>query len=228
MMVLMSQLSRGIGSAFSQPASENLLALMLDGDHTYNASGSGVTVDLVDGEYRSSIAGGDASGSTWFESSEGRLDYLTMTGDFDVVAENVGLLSGATAEDYQFCGLICWLSANNYEFAVAGNRGSTTSTVEYKATVASASYQDDTGTDSITSHRCDFRVTRSGSTVTFYYRQVGQGDGDWITLPHSSLTARVSFGTGPLRVGIVTYGFSFVEAFTAGCDLIDVRSGSYA
>lgn len=201
----------------------NLIPTMLDGSHTYNGAAP-VTVNLTGETYRSSIAGGDAAATTWFNGDEGRMDYVTLTGDFDITASSVGLLTGADPGDFQFCGLICWLSATNYEFAVAGNRPPATSTIEYKATVSGTSYQDDLGTDAIASHICDLRVTRVGSTVTFYYRAVGGGS--WTSIPHSSLTARPSFGTGAVRVGLVTYGFAFVAAFTAGCDSVVATVGS--
>jgi hypothetical protein len=201
----------------------NLIPTMLDGSHTYNVGD--VSVTEVSETYTASIPSGDASGTTWFTSSEGRLDYVEFTGDFDVVASNVGLVTGATTNEFQFCGLAVWLSAQNYEFAVAGNRGSdATNTVEYKSTLSGSSQQDDTGTNSITSHRCDFRVQRVGSTVVFYYRRVG--DETWITVPHSSLFHRVTFGTSTVRVGLLTYGFSTVTAFTSSCDSVVATIGT--
>lgn len=211
------------GTVFVEQEDTNVIPTMLDGSHTYQ--GSAVSATETAGVYSASIPGGDAAGTTWFDADEGRLDYLTFSGDFDVQANNIGLSSGATADDYQFCGLMVWLSSDNYEFAVAGNRGPTTSTIEYKATVASSSDQADLGTDIISSHRCDLRVTRSGSSVNFYYKAVGAGT--WINIPHSNLSPRVSFSTGDVRVGLVTYGFAFVAAFTSECDSVTVNSGSY-
>ena len=54
----------------------NLIPTMLDGSHTYNGAAP-VTVNNVSGTYRSSIAAGDASGTTWFNGDEGRMDYVT-------------------------------------------------------------------------------------------------------------------------------------------------------
>jgi hypothetical protein len=201
----------------------NLIPTMLDGSHTYNAGA--VSVTEVSETYTASVGAGDASGTTWFTSSEGRLDYVEFTGDFNVIASNAGLVTGATTNEYQFCGLAVWLSATNYEFAVAGNRGAdATNTVEYKATVNAASQQDDTLTDSITLHKCDLRVQRVGSTVVFYYRR--PGDTTWITIPHSGLFQRVSFGTGTVRVGLLTYGFGTVTAFTSSCDSVVATIGT--
>lgn len=220
-MILQSSMARPY-SAYSVNTSSNLIPTMLDGSHTYQSSA--VSVTEVSETYTASVPGGDASGTTWFTTSEGRLDYVTFTGDFDVVASNVGLSSGATATEFQFCGLAVWLSAQNYEFSVAGNRGDNSSTVEYKSTLAGSSSQNDTGDGSITGHRCDLRAARVGSTVTFYYREVG--DTSWLTIPHSSLSHRVSFGTGAVRVGLVTYGFNFVTAFTSACDSVVATIGS--
>jgi hypothetical protein len=223
-MLLMSQTLVRTGHTFVTPSDTNLIPTMLnvDGSHTYQASD--VSVTQVGSTYTASIPGGDAAASTWFNTDEGRLDYVTFTGDFDVVATNIGLASGATVDDFQFCGLAVWLSSQNYEFAVAGNRGATTSTVEYKSTLAGSSVQNDTGASSITSHRCDLRVERSGSTVTFYRRAVGGST--WTTIPHSGLSHRVSFGTGAVRVGILTYGFAFVAAFTSECISVVATTGT--
>ena len=219
----MSQPLVRTGHTFVTPSDTNLIPTMLDGSHTYNSGA--VSVTEVSGTYTASIPGGDSAATTWFNTTEGRLDYLEFTGNFEVIASNIGLTSGATADDFQFCGLAVWLSTLNYEFAVAGNRGATTSTVEYKSTLAGSSVQNDTGTDSIVSHRCDLRVRRSGSTVTFDRRDVGGST--WTSIPISSLSHRVSFGTGAVRVGIITYGFAFVAAFDSACDSVTVVSGSY-
>lgn len=229
MIALLSQMSRGVGVGYTPESGGgggepvNLIPLMLDGSHTYNGAAP-VTVNLVGETYRSSIAGGDAAATTWYNGDEGRMDYVEFTGDFDVVASSVGLLTGADPGDFQFCGLICWLSATNYEFAVAGNRSPATSTIEYKATVSGTSYQNDIGTDAIASHVCDLRVARVGSTVTFYCRAVGATE--WTTLPHSSLFGRVSFGTSTVRIGLLTYGYAFVAAFTGGCDSVVATTGT--
>lgn len=222
-MILTSNALAKAGHTFVDPPETNLIPTMLDGSHTYQAAD--VSVTQSGSTYTASIGAGDASGTTWFTTSEGRLDYVTFTGDFDVTASNIGLTSGATVNDFQFCGLAVWLSSLNYEFAVAGNRGTdATSTIEYKSTLAGSSQQDDTLTDSITNHICDIRVARVSSTVTFYYREVG--DTSWITIPHSSLAHRVSFSTGAVRVGIVTYGFGTVVAFTSSCDSVVATVGT--
>lgn len=222
-MILMSQAISRVGHTFVEPINANVIPTMLDGSHTYNVDD--VSVTEVSETYTASIGAGDAAATTWYLTDEGRLDYLTFTGDFEVIASNIGLTSGATADDFQFCGLGVWLSTLNYEFAVAGNRGATTSTVEYKSTLSGSSVQADTGLDSIVSHRCDLRARRSGSTVTFDRRAVGGST--WTSIPISGLSHRVSFGTGAVRVGILTYGFEFVAAFTSTCDSVTVVSGSY-
>lgn len=206
------------------PETSNLISLMLDGDHTYGGSAP-VTVTSPGGIYRAAIASGNANDTLWWFGDEGRMDYVTLSGDFDIVASNIGLASGSVDSQFQFCGLICWLEPLSYEFAVAGNRGGTGSTIEYKSTIAGSSDQRDIFADAITNDRCDLRVARVGSTVTFYYRQVGEGAEDWIVIPHSNLT-RVNFGTGPVRVGLITYGFDTVSAFVGECASVEAIAGS--
>jgi hypothetical protein len=207
----------------------NVIPTMLDGSHTYQA-GSLTTVANTDGVYSADIGEGsvdqtNAAPTSWFDTLQGRLDYLTLTGDFDIQANNIGLATGATVDEYQFCGLMAWESDGNYQFAVAGNRGSTVSTIEYKSTVAFSSNQNDIGINAISNYRCDLRITRVGSLITFYFRQVGGTT--WTTLPHSSLFNYVSLGAGPLRIGLVTYGWTYVPSFTTECTSVIVNSGSY-
>lgn len=209
----------------NKPTVSNLIPLMLDGSHTYQAADLPSATE-TDGVYSASIGAGLHDETTWYNADEGRLDYVTLTGDFDIRAHNIGLTSGATPGDYQFCGLLVWLSSGNWEFAVAGNRAATTSTIEYKSTLSNSSTQNDIGTNAITNHMCDLRAVRTGSTVSFYYRQVGEGEGDWLLLPHASLSHRVAFGAGAVRVGIITYSFSGVAAFTSSCDSVQVAEGS--
>lgn len=228
MLVIISGPSRGIscsGSYTAPPSGDgNLIPLMLDGSHSYDAAA--VSVSLTgSNEYLASIPGGNANGTLWWVGDEGRMDYVTVSGDFDIRALNVGLKSGSDANDFQFCGLICWVSALNYEFGVAGNRGGTGNTIEYKSTLAGSSNQGDIGANAITGGQCDLRVVRSGSTVTFYWRQVGASEGSWTALPHSGFS-RPSYGTGPVRVGLVTYGYLDVVAFTGGCQRVEAVSGS--
>ena len=220
MILLASQPINRSGQSF---ASSNLIPTMLDGSHTYQAADMSVTQS--GDTYTASFAGGDASDSLWFNTSEGRLDYVTFTGDFEVEASNIGLVTGATDGEVQFCGLCVWLSSLNYEFIVAGNRGAgRPSTVEYKATVAGVSDVDDTGSNSITAHKSDLRVKRVGSTVTFDRKAVGAET--WVSVPMGNLSPRVNFGAGAVRVGIVTYGFSTVTAFTSSCDSVVATIGT--
>lgn len=212
------------GSYTPPSAGGNLIPLMLDGSHTYDAAA--VSVSLVGGEtYLASIPSGDAGGTLWWLGDEGRMDYATYTGDFDVRAYNVGLKSGSDVNDFQFCGLAAWIDPLDYEFAVAGNRGGTGQTIEYKSTVNGSSNQNDIGANAITGGQCDLRVVRVGSAVTFYWRQVGAGEGAWTSLPHSSFS-RPTYGTGPVRVGLITYGYLTVSAFTGGCDMVEAVVGS--
>lgn len=202
-----------------------LIPTMLDGSHTYNAAGSGVTVTLTDpgNGYEAAIAAGDAINSLWWLTDEGRMDYVAFTGDFDIVAANVGLKSGSNVNQFQFVGLVCWLAPLDYEFAVAGNRGGTGNTVEYKSTLDGSSQQGDIGANALTGGHCDLRVARVGSTVTFYWRQVGGTT--WTTLPHSSHSTRPSFGTGEVRIGLVTYGYTTVDAFVGEVEQVYVVTG---
>lgn len=196
--------------------------------NTYNPSEPAITVTRTGGHYNGAVTGAGQSDTTWFDGDEGQLHYQTFTGDFEVIYRNIGILSGSDpGTEFQFVCLVVWLSANNWEFAGAGNRGSVaTNTIEYKSTVASSSAQNDIGTDAITNDKCDMRVTRVGSTVNFYYQQPGTSPDSWTLLPHSSLSHRVSFGTGAVRVGIATYGFSFPTDFVGTCDQVEIPVGT--
>lgn len=215
------------------PGPTNLIPLMLDGSHTYNGAAP-VTVNLVGETYRSSIAAGDSALTTHFNADRGRLDYLSVTGDCVIDFINIGLISGATNEDYQFCGVAVYNTSSpptfgpDYMFGVIGQRGPTGNTLEFKITINDVSNQNDTGPNTFPTGRGDIRVIRSGSSITMYYRQPGQTDDDWILVPHSSLSNYPVTFDATVRVGIVTYGAYYIEAFSAGCDAVYVNSGSYA
>ena len=191
-------------------------------------SETALSVSQNDGQYQGVVTGAGNTDTTWFDTDEGVLHYVTMTGDFEMIARNIGILSGSDpGTEFQFAGLMVWLSAGNYEFTVVGNRGTdATNTHENKATVSSSSAQNDEGTNSAWSDRSDLRVTRVGSTVTFYRQQPGTSPDSWATNDHASLSQRVSFGTGAVRVGLITYGFSFPTNFTSACDQVEIPVGS--
>lgn len=196
--------------------------------NTYQAAEPAISVAQANNRYEGTVSGAGATDTTWFQGDEGRMDYVTFNGDFDFIARNIGLRSGSTVNEFQFCGIIGWLSANNWEFAVAGNRGTIASnTCEYKVTITSTSNQNDIGNNAITNDRCDLRVTRSGSTVTFYYQQAGTSPDSWTSFDHDGLAGgRVSFGTGDMRVGLITYGYDTPVDFVGSCDQVEIPSGT--
>jgi len=210
----------------------NVIPLILDGNHTYNAAAP-VNVSLVDGTYRSSIAAGDSALTTHFNADRGRIDGLVFTGPFAVRFSNIGILYGATYDDYQFCGAIVSNLIGippfgpNYMFSLPGQRGPTGLTLEFKNTNQDISMQDDVGQGAIPSGRADILVVRDVAGVRFYYRQPGQTDDDWILLPHASLANHPVPLNESVIVGIVTYGAYWIEEFGGGCDEVVVLSGSY-
>lgn len=197
--------------------------------NVYNPSEPAISVAQANGRYEGTVTSAGETDTTWFNSDEGQMHYVTFTGDFEMIARNIGLRSGSDpGTEYQFCGLGGWLSATNSEFAVCGNRGTdATNTIEYKVTISGSSNQDDLGTNAITNDRCDLRITRVGSTVTFYFQQTGTSPDSWTSIDHDGLPgSRVSFGTGAMRVGIITYGFSFPTDFVGSCDQIEIPVGT--
>ena len=192
--------------------------------NTYNSGHQAVT--RTGDQYSAAITGADADSTSWFNDGEGLLHYVEFAGDFEFIARNIGINSGADAGDFQFGGVICWLSSGNWEFAVAGNRaGNAENTIEYKVTISETSNQNDIDDDAITSHKCDLRVTRSGSTVNFYYQQPGESN-NWTLLDHDGLSGgRVGFNTSTVRVGLVSYGFASPANFTITCDQVEIPSG---
>lgn len=200
-----------------------------DGD-----TSSDLTVQQEDGKYNGAVGAGDADTTLWFDTAQGRHDYVTLSGDFDVIARNVGLADSPTPDenDFQFCGLMVWLSSHNYEFAVVGNRGGTGNTIECKITNDAGggdSTQTDLGQDYATNYRMDVRVTRVGSTVRWYTQAPGTSPDSWteITSTFDGLSNdRISFGTGAVRVGLVTYGYLFVAAFDGTCDQVEIPTGT--
>ena len=108
-------------------------------------------------------------------------------------------------------------------FACVGDRAPNISTIEYKNNLNGVSSVSDIGNNVITDRTCDLRVTRIDGVVTFYYRQVG--DTEWIPLPHSSLGGMPDLSTGPVRVGLITYGYAFIAALLAYCNAVYATEG---
>lgn len=190
---------------------------------------SAVSIIQSGGRYVASIPAGNADGTTWFNGSEGRLDYQTFTGDFEVIARNIGIEGSINPNDFQFCGLCVRASAGNYEFNVVGERGTDGSnTLEYKSTVGFSSTQNDLVDNTAVNHKLDLRVTRQGSTVRFWYQDPTNTTDNWLETPMSNLSQRTSFGTGAVQVGILTYGFAFVDAFQGVCDQYEIVSGNFS
>lgn len=189
-----------------------------------------LTISQTGGRYTGAHSSGDAADTEWFNGDEGRLDYVTFTGDFEFIARGIGLAASPTPDegDFQFCGILVRLSAGNWEFAVAGNRASNDgNTIEYKTTQSSSSTQNDIGQDAIWNYKADLRVVRSGSDVDFYYQDPSNTTDSWTLLDHDGLGAgRVNFGTGAVQVGLITYGFATVAAFTGECDQVEIPTGT--
>jgi hypothetical protein len=121
-------------------------------------------------------------GNIWFDDGEGPLVYKTLTGDFTVTtvahAEDPSNPGNPPPTQYRLGGLLV-----RDPGGTAGNRNSAhlalgagdvahPITVEDKTTVASAS---DYLFYSIPSADIELRITRSGSTISLYYRAVGAG-----------------------------------------------------
>lgn len=180
-------------------------------------------VTWTDGSYYAVLTGDPSPQQTlWYNASEGQMDYLELSGDFTVTVRNVGIDYRTGGQwEYQFCGLNVWASPGNYEFAVVGKRGQTDNTIEYKVTNNSSSRQGDIGANRLPTYKADLRVTRSGSSVVFEWSQPGAES--WQALPHDSLYAqRVSF-PDVVRVGLITYGYSWPDEFACSADSVEVQ-----
>lgn len=183
---------------------------------------SRLDVTWTAGSYYAVLSGDPNPQQTlWYNGNEGRMDFLELNGDFSVTVRNVGLDYRTGGQwEYQFCGVIVWDSPGNYEFAVAGKRGQTDNTIEYKITRNSSSRQADIGSV-LPTGKADIRVSRVGSVVTFEWSQPGAES--WTTLPHNNLYAqRVPFG-GSVRVGLITYGYSWPDEFAGSADSVEVQ-----
>tara|TARA_R100001143_G_scaffold28420_2_gene28086 strand:+ start:2706 stop:3470 length:765 start_codon:yes stop_codon:yes gene_type:complete len=193
-----------------------------------------LTVTQTGGSYNGAIGSVDSSDTLWFNTSQGRHDYVTMSGDFDFIARNIGLAASPIPEenDFQFCGIMVWIADHTYEFVVVGNRSNPGNTVEVKITENTAggdSDADDLGQDYASNYRMDIRVVRSGSTVTWYVQAPGTTPDSWtdLTSNFNALSlSRTSFGTGSVRIGMVTYGQGNVDAFTGVVDQIEIPTGT--
>lgn len=203
----------------------NIIPTLLDGSHTYG-NPTGLSVALVNDRYTAAFTGGDAGDTTWFNADTGRYDAVALTGDGEFIAYNVGIDTGSNPGQFQLCGVGVFVDPLNYGFAVVGNRAGPGHTVECKYTIAGSSYVNDSGANSVPTDKADIRVVRTGGSLTFYYRLVG--DVDWILLPHAALAAQLDVGTGVVYVGLVTYGYAYPDPFTASCDQFEVVSGSVA
>lgn len=199
-----------------------------DGD-----TSSDLTITQTGGRYQGAVSAGDPDTTTWFNTDQGRHDYVLLSGDFEVILRGAGLASTPTPDenDFQFCGLMVWLSDHNYEFTVVGNRSTPGNTVEYKITDDTAggdSDQDDLGQDYADNYKMDLRVTRVGSTVRWYVQDPSTTPDSWteITSSFDALAkARISFGTGQVRVGMITYGLNTVAAFNGEVDSVEIPVG---
>ena len=192
---------------------------------TLNASD--ISVTQSGGRYVGDVAAGSGNDSLWFHASEGRLDYVTITGDFDFISRGHQILTGNDAGDVQFSGVIVRLSSGNWEFIVAGNRTTAaTNTIELKSTTSGTSNVDDLGDDVVLSGIYDLRARRVGSAVDFFYQDNAESPDNWTMVDHDGLPgARVSFGTGAVQIGITTYGQNLGPTFTCGIDQVEIPVG---
>lgn len=194
-----------------------------------------LSVTQSGGRYTATMSAGNVDDTLWFNASQGLLHYVTFSsGDFDFIARNIGLAASPTPDenDFQFCGVICWLADRDYEFTVVGNRSNPGNTVECKITDTTAggdSEVDDLGLNYASNYKMDVRVTRVGSAVSWYVQDPGTSPDSWtnITSTFDNMTkARTSFGTGSVRVGLITYGQGTVAAFTGECDQVEIPTGT--
>lgn len=204
---------------------------------TYDAdsdTSAELTITQLSGRYNAAISSGNVDDTLWFNTSQGRHDYVTISGDFDFIARSIGLAATPTPDenDFQFCGVMVWLADHEYEFAVVGNRSNPGNTVECKITDDAGggdSEVEDLGQDYASSYKMDIRVTRVGSTVRWYVQDPGTSPDSWteITSTFDGMTkARTSFSTGSVRIGLITYGQGSVAAFTGHCDQVEIPTGT--
>lgn len=197
--------------------------------NTYG-TGSDLTVTQSGGRYNGAHAGSSDANTTWFDSDRGILHYVIFptSEDFDFILRNAGIGTTGTNNDYQFCGLFCGLAqAGDYEFMVNGIRGGTSVIQERKSTVSNSSNQSEHTGAFIESGNSDMRVTRVGSTVSWYTQAPSESPDSWTDVTSSYTTlGRTSFGTAACWVGIITYGFLAVASFTGGADQAEIASGT--
>lgn len=197
---------------------------------TQYGTGSDLTITQSGGKYNAAHAAAGDANTTWFDADRGILHYVIFDAseDFDVILRNAGIGLTGTANDYQFCGLFCGLAqADDYEFMVNGMRGGASVIQERKATVSNSSNQSEHTGGFISSGNSDMRVTRVGSTVSWYTQAPGTSPDSWTDVTSSYTTlGRVSFGTGIVWVGLITYGFLAVASFTGNIDQVEIPTGS--
>ena len=169
---------------------------------------------------------GDAVSQTtlWFNGDEGQLYYFEFNDDCQLVFEGIRLLSGSSASEYQFIGPCAHNAALDYMFAVAGNRGGTGNTIEYKVKHdgTSNSSQNDTGSNTWTGS-VDIRVTVVSGVVTFEY----WNGSSWIDIPHQNLSGGKVDMSGTFKIGLICYGFdAYADPFVGACSQVKIISGT--
>lgn len=192
------------------------------------STSSELTITQSGGKYNAAHGSSSDAITTWFNGDRGRLDYFVMSGDFDVVLRGAGIGTTGTANDFQFCGLLCGLSQpDDYEFMVNGIRGGSSVVQERKSTVSDNSSQSEHSGAFISGGFSDMRVKRVGSTVTWYTQAPGTSPDSWteVTSSYTSL-GRVSFGTSDVWIGIVTYGYLAIASFTGTVDQVEILVGT--
>lgn len=225
-----------LGGLASLPAAAGPAYDSFDGSGALSSSlwntygtGSDLTITQTGGKYNAAHAGSADANTTWFDADRGILHYVVFPAneDFDFIIRNAGIGNTGTANDYQFCGLFCGVpQAGDYEFMVNGMRGGASVVQERKSTVSNNSSQSEHTGSFIVSGNSDMRVTRSGSTVSWYTQAPGDPD-SWTDVTSSYTTlGRVSFGTGAVWVGIICYGYLAVASFTGNVDQAENPSGA--
>lgn len=213
---------------------------------TFNAGSTG-GVTQQDGRYQNLIDddGGSGNTSLWFGSSQGRYDYQDPGSlSFEYVAHNCGIgqvgdpttAPAFVSNRFKLCGILVHadgddpgpdvFTSQSYRGYFVGHRGSTQFTIEAKNNNAGTSNVTDEGADAAPLGRADLRVVGNGDgTINFFYRQPGEGEGDWVAAVVPGFQNPEPFTLANIRVGLVAYKYTeFAANFVGVCDRWERRS----
>ena len=215
----------------------------LDGKWNVFNSGAAnpLTASRVGGYWQTSThaTGTTQSASTgWFNAGRGQAWWQPVTipasGEIWISAIDIGIAavgsptgSLADVNQFSFAGLIVHedpTSTVDYEFLVAGHRGTQYSTLETKTTVAGSSFVNDLGLRVLGTNitRADVQVRiRADGTLRWYYRAAASGD-SWTAIGGTGISPNggIDFGASgnTIYVGITAYGYDFIStAFVGSC-----------